>query len=341
MGRCYGQLSLEERVEIYRLHAGGKSQNSIAASLGRSPSTISRELRRNARPSKLWPGGYRPVRAQQLAERRRRWDCRFKLARQTALRNRVRKRLAMGHSPEQIAGRLTLEHGRVIISHESIYRFIYHRSAQKDYWHRLLPCRKLRRGHRKRRGGSPASFIKHRRPISERAAEAERRRGIGKPTSCCSPDMVRAFSCFRNDKVASAASSVRAIARQSQPPAPSIVNLQSFQTNYVEPSASTMEPNLPSITGCTEPSMSKLSSAIRTAPGKRAASKTPSDVCGGRYPAKPTSIPSPRPNSPKSSAVSTTLRENAWTSKPPPRHSPNSFPLLHFKRESIVPCEQV
>src|SRR5215216_1113694 len=165
--------------------------------------------------------------------------------------------------------------------------------------------------------------------------KAAPRRAIGKPTSCCSPDMVRAFSCFRNGKVASAASSVRPIARQSQPPAPSTVNLQSFQTNCAKPSASTMEPNLPSITGCTEPSMSKLSSAIRTALGKRAASKTPSDVCGDRYPAKPTSIPSPKPNSPKSSGVSTTPRENAWTSKPPPRHSPNLFPLLHFKRESI------
>jgi IS30 family transposase len=175
MGQCYSQLSLEERVEIYRLHAGGRSQNQIASALDRSPSTISRELRRNAKPSKAWPGGYKPVRAQQLADRRRRWDCRFKLARQTDLRNRVRKRLAMGHSPEQIAGRLALEHGRVIISHESIYRFIYHRTAQKDYWHRLLPCHKLRRGRRRRRGGSPASFIKHRRSITERPAEVEGR----------------------------------------------------------------------------------------------------------------------------------------------------------------------
>src|SRR5437868_7682571 len=175
MGRCYSQLSLEERIEIYRLHAGGKSQKSIAASLGRSPSTISRELRRNAMPSKVWPGGYEPVRAQQLAERRRRWDCRFKLARQTDLRNRVRKGLAMGHSPEQIAGRLALEHGRVIISHESIYRFIYHRTTQKDYWHRLLPRHKLKRGRRRRPGGSPASFIQQRRSIAERPSEIEGR----------------------------------------------------------------------------------------------------------------------------------------------------------------------
>jgi len=110
-----------------------------------------------------------------LAERRRRWDSRFKLARQPDLRNRVGKSLAMGHSPEQIAGRLALEHGRVMISHESIYRFIYHRTAQKDYWHRLLPRHKLRRGRRRHPGGSPASFIKQRRPITERPAEVEGR----------------------------------------------------------------------------------------------------------------------------------------------------------------------
>jgi IS30 family transposase len=179
MGQRYGQLSLEERIEIYRLHAGGRSQKDIASALGRVPSTISRELRRNSRRSKVWTGGYAPVRAQQLAERRRRMDGRFKLARQPDLRERVRKSLAMGHSPEQIAGRLALEHGRVIISHESIYRFIYHRSAQKDYWHRLLPRHKLRRGRRRHRGGSPASFIKQRRPITERPAEVEGRQVPG------------------------------------------------------------------------------------------------------------------------------------------------------------------
>src|ERR1700730_10289123 len=84
MGKWYGQLSLEERVEIYRLHAGGRSQIDIASVLDRSPSTISRELQRNSRPTKVWPGGYEPVRAQQLAERRRRQDGRFKLARRRA-----------------------------------------------------------------------------------------------------------------------------------------------------------------------------------------------------------------------------------------------------------------
>src|SRR3954470_13645021 len=104
MGQCYGQLSLEERVEIYRLHAGGKSQNEIASVLDRAPSTISRELQRNSRPTTVWTGGYEPVRAQHLAERARRQDGSAQLARQPDLRDCVGKSLAMGHSPEQIAG---------------------------------------------------------------------------------------------------------------------------------------------------------------------------------------------------------------------------------------------
>src|SRR6266480_7418804 len=173
MGPCYCQLSLEERIEIYRLHAAGESMQMIARSLKRHVSTISREIDRNGLATKVWRGGYAPARAQKLAERRRRQDGRFKLARQPDLRNCVGKSLAMGHSPEQIAGRLALEHGRVIISHESIYRFIYHRAAQKDRWHRLLPRHKRTRGHRP--GRSPASLIKQRRSIIERPAEVEGR----------------------------------------------------------------------------------------------------------------------------------------------------------------------
>ena len=151
------------------------SQRKIAAALGRSPSTISRELRRNSQPTKAWRGGYDPVRAQKLANRRRQWDGRFKLARQPDLRKRVKNRLAMGCSPQQIAGRLAREDARPVISHESIYRFIYHLAAQKGDWHRMLPRHKAKRGRKARRLGSAASFIKHRRPISERPAEVNDR----------------------------------------------------------------------------------------------------------------------------------------------------------------------
>lgn len=110
-----------------------------------------------------------------MAERRRRWDGRFKLARQPPLRDVVRARLLGGWSPEQIAGALRGEAGRCVISHEAIYRFIYHRSAQKDYWHRWLPRHKSRRGRLGLRGGSPVEHIQHRVPIGRRPAEINAR----------------------------------------------------------------------------------------------------------------------------------------------------------------------
>jgi len=175
MGRRYQQLGLAERIEICRLRADGKSLRAIARTLDRSAATISREMRRNGEARRAWRGGYDPARAQRLADRRRRWDCRFKLARQPDLRDLVRQRLAMGLSPEQIAGRLARDHGRTLISHEAIYRFIYHRSARKDYWHRLLPRRKSRRGRFAQRGGSPASLMARRQPIAARPDIADRR----------------------------------------------------------------------------------------------------------------------------------------------------------------------
>jgi IS30 family transposase len=101
------------------------------------------------------------------------------MARQPALRRLVRDRLAMGWSPEQISGRLARQHGRTIISHESIYRFIYFRTAQKDYWNRLLPRRKHRRGRLGRRGASPVHFIQNRVHVSKRAKRANNRRQAG------------------------------------------------------------------------------------------------------------------------------------------------------------------
>ena len=179
MGQTYNHLSLRERVEIKLWRKAGCSLRWIGDRLGRSASTISRELHRNARPTKQWRGAYEGERAHTLARRRRRWDARFKLARPPALRACVRQSLAMGHSPEQIAGRLALEKGRPVISHESIYRFVYHRSSQKDHWHRLLPRTKSRRGRLRRGGVSPVSLIPHRRSIGERPQEAQNRRTPG------------------------------------------------------------------------------------------------------------------------------------------------------------------
>jgi transposase, IS30 family len=179
MGTHYSQLGLEDRIEIYRLHADGKSLGAIAAAVGYHKSTISRELRRNARPTKAWRGSYEPVRAEALAKRRRRWDGRFKLARQPELEASVRRLLAMGWSPEQISGRLALGRHPITISKEAIYRYIYHRVAQKDFLNRLLPRGKYRRGKKGLQGGSPVTFIKDRVSIAERSGIIDARARFG------------------------------------------------------------------------------------------------------------------------------------------------------------------
>src|SRR5258707_12426640 len=123
--RSYEQLSLRERIEIYHLHADGKSQRFIAGVVQRSVSTISRELKRNSKASKKWTGGYDPQRAQQLMLRRHARGRAHKLERQPELRKQVLQRLARGGSPQQIAGRMAQEPGSARISYESIYRYIH------------------------------------------------------------------------------------------------------------------------------------------------------------------------------------------------------------------------
>lgn len=180
MGQHYSQLSLRERMTVDLLRREGLSVRSIAARLDRSASTISRELRRNTTPTRQWSGPYDGERAHRLAARRRQWDTRFKLARQPDLAADVKQRLAMGLSPEQIAGRLAHDHGRTIISHESIYRFIYHRARQHDrIWYRLLPRTKYRRGRLPGSGGSLTRLIRQRISIKERPAEVASRQGAG------------------------------------------------------------------------------------------------------------------------------------------------------------------
>jgi IS30 family transposase len=175
MGRRYKQLSLADRCEIARLQADGRSVRQIAAALDRAASTIARELSRN-RGSSV---GYRPDYAQQRTQARR-WSG-SRLEREPDLRRAVLDRLAGGWSPEQVAGRLAREAGHNVISYESIYRFIYAQIARtKDYdWRRYLPRRKSKRGFRGRRGGSAASFIEGRIPVSERPQSAADRSAPG------------------------------------------------------------------------------------------------------------------------------------------------------------------
>ena len=117
--------TLKREFEIARLQAEGRSIRQIAAIVDRAPSTVSRELKRNGSKA-----GYKPVYAQQQT-RARRWSG-SRLERDAGLRERVLLCLSWGWSPEQVSGRLALD--KRLISHESIYRFIYAQMARtKDY----------------------------------------------------------------------------------------------------------------------------------------------------------------------------------------------------------------
>ena len=169
----YSQLSLEERCSIARLREAGQSIRQIAAALDRQPSTISRELTRNS-GSQL---GYQPGYAQQQT-RARRWTG-ARLERDDALRELVLDRLANGWSPEQIAGRLSREAGRKIISHETIYRFVYAQLKRTNdrRWRHYLPRAKYKRGWRNKGGGAP--IFPNRRSIHDRPAAARDRADAG------------------------------------------------------------------------------------------------------------------------------------------------------------------
>ena len=140
MGTKYTQLTLSERCELKSLRYAGHSIRQIGLLMGRSHSTISRELRRNG----LRDGVYKPERAEIMYQVRRDRLC--KLQRTGTLRDYVHDRLTMGWSPEQIAGRLTLEHSSETISHETIYRYIYRTDMRQERLWRYLSYAKSKRG---------------------------------------------------------------------------------------------------------------------------------------------------------------------------------------------------
>jgi transposase, IS30 family len=171
MGTKYDQFTLEERCEVARLQAEGSSIRQIAAALDRSPSSVSRELKRN----KGGQIGYKPGHAQERAKARR-WKG-SKLDRNVELRDAVLDLLRQGWSPEQVCAFLQRQHGNRVLGAETIYRFIASQIARhKDYsWRHYLPRAKAKRGRRGKRGGSSVLHIEQRIPIAERPAEIEDR----------------------------------------------------------------------------------------------------------------------------------------------------------------------
>ena len=172
LGRC---LTFTEREEIAIAHAGGQGIRQIARSLGRSPSTISRELQRNVEGTK----SYRATTAHALAYQRASRPKPAKLATNLVLRAKVEKDLERKYSPEQITGRLRVEFPddpEMQVSPETIYQSLYVQSRgalRRDLARCLRTGRALRRPSRK--VGQRKNRIPNMINISERPPEVEDR----------------------------------------------------------------------------------------------------------------------------------------------------------------------
>ena len=168
-------LSLTERTTIADLHRAGVGVRGIAEELGRAPSTVSRELRRNTGDS----GRYLPATAQRLsAERRSRTSRTRRLVRDEQLHGVVTKLLGKRWSPEQVAHELRLHFPGQPERHlctESIYQAIY--DPRTDV---TRPAKRRRRRRRRRvQGLERRGRITNMTMIADRPVEVADRVQVG------------------------------------------------------------------------------------------------------------------------------------------------------------------
>jgi IS30 family transposase len=169
-------LTLAEREEISRAVVAGHSIRSVAARLGRAPSTISREVRRNGGSQ-----GYRANQADQLAWERARRPKACKLVGNRTLAGVVASKLRLQWSPEQIAG--WLKHVYAVnkdyqVSHETIYRSLYIQARgalKRELLEHLRRSRAMRRSRQHTLKTEERTNIRDAVSISERPATAEDR----------------------------------------------------------------------------------------------------------------------------------------------------------------------
>lgn len=172
--RSPGCLSMLEREEISRGLAQGESMRRIAARLGRSPSSISREVARNGGVDR-----YRATRAERHAWDRARRPKAGKLRCNPELLELVAAKLALCWSPEQISGWLAREHPHdpeMQVSHETIYRSLFVQSRgelKRELQRHLRSGRTMRRPKARRPNGQ--GIIPGMVMISDRPAEVEDR----------------------------------------------------------------------------------------------------------------------------------------------------------------------
>jgi len=178
--RAARTLQLAEREEISRGLCQGHSLHQIAQTLGRAPSSISREVRRNG-----GPGRYRAANADQRAWAQAKRPKACRLACHGALRRVVAAKLALRWAPQQISGWLAQRYPQddsMRVSHETIYRSLFVQTRgvlKKQLLAHLRTRRAVRHPMAQERHGrgrkGRCSVISGELTISERPAEAEDR----------------------------------------------------------------------------------------------------------------------------------------------------------------------
>ena len=169
-------LTLAEREEISRAVALDQSARSIARLLGRSPSSVSREISRNGGSDR-----YRAAPADARAWNRARRPKRCKLATNPWLRRAVAEKLRLNWSPEQIAGWLKRSHpedGSCRVSHETIYRSLFVQARgvlKKELLGHLRSKRTIRRSKQAGLNGDRRGQIKDIVSIKQRPAAVDDR----------------------------------------------------------------------------------------------------------------------------------------------------------------------
>lgn len=183
----YSHFTTEEREMSRVLKAQGLSIRAIAKKLNRSPSTVSREFRRNCYAD----GTYSAHHADKLYQKRRKNCGRKPKLQSGAVRDYVVEKMNLRWSPEQIAGRARLDKETFSISFSTIYRAIDSGVLPSQ----LKKIMRFKWKHKKCKGDDRRGKIPDTTPISKRPAGAENRTRFGHWESDTVPGM-RKTGCF-------------------------------------------------------------------------------------------------------------------------------------------------
>lgn len=172
------QINFTERKMIEKMLKQGMGVRAIGRVLNRGHSTISEEINKNKSPHEKW---YNAEFAQARHEKRQlNKGNKSKLARKEKLKQHVIEKLKDDWSPEQIAGELRESSRMTIISHETIYQFIYSEEGrQLKLWLHLRIKHKPERRKRGTRKSRKGQIIPERVSIHLRPLEAKERKITG------------------------------------------------------------------------------------------------------------------------------------------------------------------